>query len=216
MATPEELALRSDSDIMSHALKLAKLQAFKNLYLKDIRHNPEKYLEGAACEAYHDLADRSVAEKEKKHASCFVLTYNPPHLEDELAIKFFRSMVRALAKWKWVKGFAYVIERAPGTRRPHLHMVIQQSAKRYPSEIHRQVWVWLHNAYNTENYPFVNTPGHNRQHLDIRPILNGREGIINATEYLQKDEERLCGPYRGKDTTYLYKHFQEASEKTEE
>lgn len=212
-----ETQLGKDSEIKNAALKLAKLQAFKALYIKDIRHNPEKYLEGAIAQHYHALADSACEQKQLKHASCSIITYNIPHVSDELAIKFFRSMVRAMAKWNWIKGFAYVIELSPSKRRPHLHMVLHQAIKRYPSEIHRQIWVWAHNAYNTEHYPFVNNPKHTRKALNIRPILNGREGIDAATAYLEKcDEDILYGPYSVKDVTYLYAPKKPKEEKIDE
>jgi len=185
----EKELFATDDSLRKEGLRQAKIQAFKNLYLKDLRHNPEKYLDSGTAEAFNDLADSATEQKMHKHASFYVVTYNPPPIDKETAYSFFLNMVIAIKRWKWVRGFCWVIELAPTTKRPHIHMVINTKEARFPSEIHRQIWVWAHNAHNMETYDFLQNPLHCRKHLDVRPILNGRTGVKNAVDYTTKSLE---------------------------
>lgn len=210
----------SDKALRKEGLRQAKIQAFKNLYLKDLRHNPEKYLDSETTAEFHNLADSACRHRMSKHASVYVVTYNPPLIDNETAYSFFINMIIAIKNWKWVRGFFYVMEKAPKTGRPHIHMVIHTKEARFPSEIQRQIWVWAHSKHNMKEYEFLQDPGHNRSHVDVRPVLNGRTGITKAVNYTRKSlknghilycydknwnetEEAACGS-RG-DVSYLRK-----------
>lgn len=187
--------INSDFAVDAEACRQAKIQALKTLYLKDIRHNPERYFGESLTIAYNRLADSAAIQKEFKHAPAWVVTYNPPHLEDDVAKLLFRSLLRHISVWKWISGLYYVMELSPDTHRPHLHMVLHLSKVRHQCDIHRQIWTCAHNAYHTKKFPSITSPLHTRLHLDVRPITNGRRGVYTAIRYIYKDEKVLArGP----------------------
>lgn len=194
--------LTSDFAVDAEATRQAKIQALKTLYLKDIRHHPEKYFGESLTVAYHRLADSACQQKEFKHSPAWIVTYNPPHLEDDVAFKLFRSLRRHMSVWTWIKGFYYVVELAPATGRPHLHMVLQLSKVRHQCDIHRQIWTCTHNAHHTKTFPSIKSPLHKRQHLDVTPVTSGRKGVYQAVRYIYEDEKVLDRGSFG-DTTFF-------------
>lgn len=196
-ATAPKADPQSDAGLRKEALRLAKIQTYKNLYLKEIRHNPEKYLDAASVEEFHELADLACERKRQKQCSAHLVTYNAPHLEADVLRPFYKSLVRAMSNWTWIKGFKYVLELSKKGRL-HLHMVLHQQGKRYPSEIHRQIWTLAHNAYHKKHYSWVTSPSHTRLALDIKPIENGKQGVYQAVDYLFKSR------VEGDPSTYVY------------
>lgn len=196
---------QSDAGLRKEALRLAKIQTYKNLYLKEIRHNPEKYLDAASVEEFHELADLACERKRQKHCSAHLVTYNAPHLEPEVLRPFYKSLIRAMSTWSWIKGFIYVLELSKKGRL-HLHMVLHQQGKRYPSEIKRQIWTLSHNAHHREYYPWITSPSHTRAAVDVAPIENGKQGVYQTVDYLYKscvDDDPSTHVYKKGDVSYL-------------
>lgn len=206
MATPRNHS--ATQPLLAIAQDQATIAYFKALYLKDMRSRPEAYFEGETLATLDRLEDRRMEQKELRNTSCSIITYNPPCdpsvVDPETAHGYFRIILRRLAAWTWVRGLYYVIELAPDTGRPHLHLVLHQCKKRSPSDIHRQIWRMAHEASMLQLFPWLEAPGHNKLHLDVRPILNGRLGIKQAVEYCKKQTSDEClARGKGGDTSYL-------------
>lgn len=170
----------------------AIVQAFKNAYLKKIRHDPHSVLGPQYATKLMRMEGDALIEKEYRNTPVFLLTYNPVHFGEgaETMVKnFARSFRNHLMKYRWVQAFHYGVEVTKKKRRPHIHMVIHTKKKRFPSEIVAQCWAMAHNVYHMSKYSKILVgPGHNIKHMDVRALML-KSDIATNMAYIVKGKD---------------------------
>jgi len=181
----------SVSDLAKLGKQAAIVQAFKNAYLKKIRHDPVSVLGAVMASDIMTMEGDALLQKEYRNTPLFLVTYNPvAGIEQQnIVTAFAHSFKEHIICYKWVQALSYGVEVAPETLRPHIHMVIHVKKKRFPSEIQAQLWAMARNVYHKKHYSsLVMGPGHNVSHMDVR-ALTTRKQMTKAVNYIVKGRQ---------------------------
>lgn len=166
-----------DPDVYDPYLKghrEALTQIAKNEFLWHYRNNPDQIA---------DLRIRQMVEghqEEKLYGKCdaFLITVNPPPDIPENS-KYWAIMDTKYSKWKYIDKYEYCVEKSPKGRL-HIHCVLITNKKKYPCEIHRDLWRHL------------SRDGMNKLHINVK-YLKKDPDIDRALDYVNKEVVKKYG-----------------------
>lgn len=144
----------------NEGLRRALVRGWENLYMRDIRANPEKYYGSKYLDLHGDLLNQ-----EDSNSPTVFITINPPEFTVDLFNQWWKDLQVSMQSWKWVNGYEFYVEKSPKGRL-HLHGRLQQDIHllRFPSDIITQMSRWTIAWCKRRE---VDCTGHNRKHYHV-------------------------------------------------
>jgi len=185
----EQLAF--DSACHNEGLKQAVTQAWKNMYLAQIRKDPSSVMGPTYTTKLLELQGGVLEDEAHRATPVHLLTFNPNASagDEDIISAYALSIANHMRKYKWILAFDLCVE-VDKEGRPHMHFVLHIKEKRWPSDIKAQLWAMMHNQYHRHTYGrFIRQEdGHNAKHLDLRPCPT-KADINRARAYILKGWE---------------------------
>lgn len=200
----------------SNGIAQAITEAIKMTHKRLIRLHPETYLgpyavdyEAAEKEMSALKAGRKVNKRKTRPTMdgdvpvryCGI-TFNPPVVHDDNLeyLEYFSMFFVWLTKLKWVDAAFGGVEHAPGTYRPHFHLVVKQTLGQYrgKGDIVSQIFKWARSKKVVAAFG-LDMSGHTREHTKVE-YLKEEGDVDKALKYICKENLVIEFPKKYSET----------------